>query len=108
VDRLWGLAADAAVGTDGVVVEDEAIKSSLQLLLGGEPVLGGEEPLLALVESLDFPARLGVVGPGMLRGYPEREQFLFERAGESVALLRGEDQAVVGEERRGIPPRLGG
>lgn len=55
------------------------------------------QPLLeCLVEAFDLAAGLGVVGPGVLDGDAQGQEFEFERGG-AVAGLGGEDGVVVGE-----------
>ena len=62
---------------------------------------------MRLVEALDLAAGLGMVGPRVLGLDAEGEQLLFGGAGHLVVALGGEDEPVVGEERRRIAPGLG-
>ena len=107
IDRSGVRRPMPSMGTDVVVVGDEAVDGPLELLLGLEALLGGQELLQGLVEALDLAAGLGMVGPGVLDRDAEGEQLVLDRPGDAVAALRGEDEPVVGEERGRIAPGLG-
>ena len=61
-DRPRGPTVETSMGSDVVVVGDEAIDGSLELLLGFDALLGGHELLERLVEPLELAAGLGMVG----------------------------------------------
>jgi hypothetical protein len=56
---------EGAVGSDGVVVATELVEQGLELAEGGRAGLPVEPFLHGLVGTLDFPAGLRVVGPGV-------------------------------------------
>jgi hypothetical protein len=62
----WARAARGrGVGSDGVVVATELVEQGLELAEGGRAGLPVEPFLHGLVGTLDFPAGLRVVGPGV-------------------------------------------
>jgi len=71
-----GEPVSGSVGSDGVVVGDEAIDLGLQRVDGRRRWLFGEEYLQRLMEAFDFAASLGMVGPGVFELDPQREEFL--------------------------------
>jgi len=74
VDVGGGAPLERAVGSGLVVVGGEAVEDDLELLAGGDGVLGVEELFEGLVEAFDLAAGLGVVGAGVLRGDAEGEE----------------------------------
>ena len=52
--------------TDLVVVANEGVELALQVLHGARTGLFGEVTLHRLMESLDLPTSLGMVGTGVL------------------------------------------
>ena len=77
-DRPRGPTFHPTMGSDVVVVGDEAVDGPLELLLRLDALLGGHELLERLVEPLDFAAGLGMVGAGVLGRDAEGEEFLFD------------------------------
>ena len=79
---------------DLVVVGDEAVELGLELADRSRGGLLGQVLLQCLVEALDLPAGLGMVGPGVLECDAEREQLRLHGAAP-VAVAGGEDRPVV-------------
>src|SRR5579863_8889801 len=96
VGRPGGATREGTVPANVVVEVREPVQLSLQLSEGRRRRLLAKELLHRLMESLDLPAGLGMVGAGVLGDHAEALELGLE-ARSSVATLRGVDRAVVRE-----------
>jgi hypothetical protein len=69
------------MGTDVVVVGDEAVEGDLELLFGLDAVAFGQVLLQRLMEALDLSAGLWVIGPRVLGGDAQADELGFEQPG---------------------------
>jgi hypothetical protein len=87
------------VRPDLAVVRAERIELGLQLSDRGRRLLLGEVALERLVEPLDLPAGLGVVGAGVDVADPKAVALELDRAPATTTWSRREHRAVIGKER---------
>src|SRR5690242_13459919 len=95
--RGGGAPADGPVWSLGVVAGGEGVKLGLQCCDGGGRVLAGQPFLQGLVQPLDFPAGLGMVGPGVAQADAQRGELAFEGDPATAAVKASEYSTIIGE-----------
>jgi len=91
---LGRLTADAAVRPLSAVVGGEGVQLGLQGGRGGSGVLAGEPFLQRLVQPLDLPAGLRVVGPAVAQGDAQGGELTFQSNPAAAAVKTGKDCAI--------------
>jgi hypothetical protein len=85
-----GAPAEGSMGPDGVVVAGEPVQLALQPGHRGGGRLGGQPPLLGLVEPLHLAAGLRMVGPGVADPNSAQPELHLQRDPALAALFPGE------------------
>ena len=98
-DLGGGASFQRAVRAGGVVVLDEAVDLGLEGAQRPRSGLTAQVLLHRLVEPLDLPAGLGVIGPGVLEVDAQRGELGLEGS-DTEAVGGGEDGPVVREDGR--------
>ena len=96
-------AVEAAVGSSVIIFVGEVVEEPLELVDGAGRGLGFEPFFEGLLESLDFAAGGGVVGPGvlLLDSQVGEEGFEGVAAAFPAGVAGGVDHGVVGQHRCG-------